>query len=224
MRYPSFADLFVKDDPRSSELRGQLRTSPPSWFWSQSSTSHRIENATTQNLTNLLPYILITSDLGVWDHTHQLQFSHFLADDPSLAVFSRSQGTPVPVTWRNYSACPRWRSYRCRWKGCDFEISRPCSAQVIVGSRGQHKMPSKTMRYWSAPDGILLVDWDELCEDYLRKEQTEDNIEENAGSSNGNATGLCEMDHGRSLSDAGHWDRRRKAKPTNPAEMKPACV
>ena len=80
-------------------------------------------------------------------------------------------------------------------------------------------MPSKAMRYWSDLDGILLVDWDELCEDYLKKERTE----EYTGRFNGNATGSFELEVGGSLADTEHWHRRRKAKPSNRAEMTPAC-
>jgi hypothetical protein len=214
MRYRSFADLFVRDDTRSSELIGQPRTTPPRWFSSKASTSRRIEHAATQDLRSLIPYMSITSDLGVWDQTYHLQFSHFLVDDPSLAVFSRSQGAPIPVTWRSFRVCPCWRSYfRCRWKGCRFQVRRPCIARVVIGSRGRHKLPPKAIRCWSAADGFMLADWDELCQDYFGRER----INTNTSRSNEAASDLYEIEGRRILTETGALGPTQRSSPTIPA-------
>jgi hypothetical protein len=123
------------------------------------------------NVATYLPHILVTSDLGVWDHTSRLRFSHFLPEDPSIAVFSESQDAAVPNAWRHNQSWSPWRlNIRYRWQKGGLQVRRSCTVRVIVGTRWQYKISMKAIRHWSAPAGMLLVDWNALYQDYFAQD------------------------------------------------------
>jgi hypothetical protein len=126
-------------------------------------------------LCDLTPYLsrtLINSDLGDWDQTYPLRFSHFLAEDPSIAVFSESQHAPVPAAWRHHQARGPWRiNIRCRWLKGRIQVRSPCAVRVTVGSWWEYKISLHAVRYWSASDRMLLVDWGALYGDYFAQDR-----------------------------------------------------
>jgi hypothetical protein len=150
------------------------------------------DDTTFRTFTAHLPHTLITSDLGTRGRNFHLRFSHFLPEDPSLAVFAETQDTPVPVTWRQQRVRPTWKlNVHFRWTRKGLQLRSPCTVKVVVGSRWQYKIPMKTMHYWSAANGILLVDWEDLYADYFAQEEKEKN--------------------GKQTREKGDWFRKRKA-------------
>lgn len=68
---------------------------------------------------------------------------------------------------------------RFRWHKCCLEMRRPCTAKVIVGSGWKYNILSSAIRHWSTPDEVLLVDVDELYNDYFvqtRKERNKERV------------------------------------------------
>jgi hypothetical protein len=141
---------------------------------SQDARSTHINDSAPHLHTTCLPHTLITSDLGEWGRTAHLRFSHFLPENPSIAVFSETQNTPVPHTWRRRRSWFLGRfGFRCRlYKGC-LQVRPACRVRVIVGSGWQYKISLKSIQHWSAEAGLLLVDWDDMYEDYFAQEAKE---------------------------------------------------
>jgi hypothetical protein len=134
------------------------------------------DDTTFKNLTAHLPHTLITSDLGARGRNFHLRFSHFLPEDPSLAVFAETQHTPVPVTWRQQRVRSAWKlNMRFRWTRKGLQLQSPCTVKVVVGARWQYKVPMRTMHYWNAANGMLLIDWEELYANYFAQEEKEKN-------------------------------------------------
>jgi hypothetical protein len=134
-----------------------------------------MEDIDGRNLMAYLPHTLITSNLADKDRTHRLTFSHFLAEDPTIAVFSKSQDAAVPSAWRHSQSWRTWVNNICQGVRKGYNPFRPCSVWVIVGSRWQYKVSSKAVHYWSAADGLLLIDWNTMFDDYFMKEQKKKN-------------------------------------------------
>jgi hypothetical protein len=150
------------------------------------------DDTTFKTLTAHLPHTLITSDLGTRGRNFHLRFSHFLPEDRSLAVFAETQDTPVPVGWRQQRVRPAWKlNVRFLWTRKGLQLRSPCTVKVVVGSRWQYKVPMKTMHYWSAANGMLLVDWEDLYADYFAQEEKEKN--------------------GKQTREKGDWFRKREA-------------
>jgi hypothetical protein len=148
---------------------------------SYDSKSCQPDDTVFQDLRAYLPYTIITSDLGARGRNFHVRFSHFLPEDPSLAVFSETQNTPVPAAWRQQQARPSWKlNMRFRWTRRGLQLQKPCTVKVVVGSRWQYKVPTKTMHHWSAADGMLLVDWDEMYASYFAQEEKDKNGKKNS--------------------------------------------
>jgi hypothetical protein len=129
-----------------------------------------------RDLTRYLPHTLITSDLGEWGRNFCLQFSHFLPENPSVAVFLESQDSPVPNTWRHKQPWRPWRlNFRCRWRKGELQVRSPCTVMVIVGSRWQYKISMQAVQRWSASARMLLVDWSEMYDDYFEQDRKKTN-------------------------------------------------
>ena len=111
-----------------------------------------------------LPHTLITSHLGCWNDTFELQFNHLLIEDPSIAVFSTEQRAPIPRRWRRDA----------EHRTCLFPFRRlSCNAKVVVGSGWQYEVSEKVIRYWDPNVGVMLVDWHMLYNSYFaRKKKT----------------------------------------------------
>jgi hypothetical protein len=188
MRYQSLSSMFKKQrpDPPTAEdpQHRQLSSEPTRYGYdcnhSVSSPSlpetYHVEETAPPKLTAYLLHTLVISDLGTRGHTFQLRFSHFLPQDPSIAVFSASQEAPVPSTWPSNQAKRPWRiKIRCRWKSGCLEMRPSCASKVIVGSGWQYSIPSSALLHWSAPSEVLLVDLYELYDDYFARERKEKN-------------------------------------------------
>jgi hypothetical protein len=121
-----------------------------------------------RELVPYLPHTLITSDLGQWGQIYHLQFSHFLPEDPAIAVFLKSQDAPVPTTWRHKQSWRPWRLNICwRWRNGRLQVRSSCTVMVNVGSRWEHKISMQAVQYWSASAGVLLVEWSDMYNDYF---------------------------------------------------------
>jgi hypothetical protein len=190
MRYQSLSSLFKKhrsDPPTHKDPQPRQWSSEPTRCESDCNNSVsspslpktcHVEATAPPRLAAYLPHTLIISDLGTWGRTFQLRFSHFLPQDPSVAVFSVSQKAPVPSTWPSNQAKRPWRvNIRCRWKRGCLEMRRSCASKVIVGSGWQYSISSSALRHWSAPSEVLLVDLYELYDDYFAQERKEKNRE-----------------------------------------------
>ena len=129
-----------------------------------------------QQLMSYLPHTVITSDLGYRDKKFKLQFNRFLAEDPSIAVFSVDQEAPVSSTWRdersrnNCRLSSKYGRVRLLVTGRSH-----CNATITVGHGWPLGVSMKGIRYWNAEDGILLVDWTELYSSYFAQAEKRPN-------------------------------------------------
>ncbi|OAL01168.1 hypothetical protein IQ06DRAFT_137958 [Phaeosphaeriaceae sp. SRC1lsM3a] len=127
-----------------------------------------------KNLDDLTPYLTqtqVASDLGSWQQIFQLQFSHLLPDEPSIAVFSESQTPPGPLISQYRPSRYRCRlNLRYRWRKKNLRFQALDPVKVIVGSRWQYELSMKSVRHWDSTMRILLVDWTELFEEYFELE------------------------------------------------------
>jgi len=119
-----------------------------------------------------LPHTVITSDLGYRDHKFKLQFNRFLAEDPSIAVFSIDQEAPVSSTWRDERSRNNCR-LNSRYGRTRLLITgrSHCNASITVGQGWSLGVSIKGIRYWNAEDGVLLVDWSQIYADYFAQAQ-----------------------------------------------------
>ena len=177
MRLKNLATLFKR--PRTNSTTSDSSAAPSiynridsvSTWNSYDPKNCHVDETDPQKRLTYLPHTLITSDLGTWGCTSILRFSHFLPEDPSIAVFSEAQGTPVPDEWqRTRSLCPRMLKFRCRLRNGGLQVRSPCTIRVIVGSRWQYKICPSSIRHWSAEKGLLLVDWNGMYDDYFLKD------------------------------------------------------
>lgn len=108
-----------------------------------------------------LPHTIITSDLGSPDGNYQLEFNRFLSEDSDLAVFSLGQEAPVSDTWQEDQ----------RGAGCFSRIfcagASRCSAMASVGSYWPFGLSNRVIRYWNVDDGVIIVDWGKMYNDYF---------------------------------------------------------
>ncbi|KAF2823034.1 hypothetical protein CC86DRAFT_409806 [Ophiobolus disseminans] len=156
--------------PTVSSDRYQRIDSISSWI-SYDPKDYHVEDTAPHKFMTCLPHTLVTSDLGAWGRAFRLRFSHFLQEDPAIAVFSQTQDTPVPYSWRCKRAwCPNVFRFRCRVRKGVVKMRSPCIVRVIVGSRWQYKISPKSIRYWSLEAGIILVDWSDMYDDYFAKD------------------------------------------------------
>ncbi|KAF2031017.1 hypothetical protein EK21DRAFT_88531 [Setomelanomma holmii] len=146
--------------------------SPNSWQSCGTKTTVA-EDANDANWIECLPHTIIASDLGVKSHDYRLALSHFLSEDPSIAVFSVSQDSAVPSTWRDDPSSRPWPS-NSSWslRKAFHQLRYPCNVCVISGFHWQYDVPSRAIRYWSAPDGLLLLDWCDMVHEYPTKKST----------------------------------------------------
>jgi len=54
-------------------------------------------------------------------------------------------------------------------------VRSPCIVRVIVGCRWQYKISAKSIRHWSAEAGLLLIDWNDMYDDYFAQDSKEKN-------------------------------------------------
>ncbi|KAH7091438.1 hypothetical protein FB567DRAFT_546164 [Paraphoma chrysanthemicola] len=134
-----------------------------------------IETVGEHNLLACLPHTFVTSNLADKDRSHRLVFSHFLAEDPGIAVFSKSQDAAVPTAWRHSRSWRTWVGNICYGVRKGYISFRPCDIWVIVGFRWQYKISPRAIRYWSATAGLLLVDWNTMYDDYFAQERKKKN-------------------------------------------------
>ncbi|KAF1941385.1 hypothetical protein EJ02DRAFT_455192 [Clathrospora elynae] len=185
MRKKSFLKLFGVHKTRSRDTDEAVEPSEPSYRKDrdiQSTpdwTSHDPkacwgkETTTSDSLTAYLPHTLITSNLGCWHHTFRLRFNRFLAEDPTIAVFSVEQWAPVSNAWRSEPgrSCCNLRADRQRPKLFPRARSQ-CTATVIVGCGLQYTISHWAIRHWNAEARLLLVDWAELYDSYFAREKS----------------------------------------------------
>ncbi|KAK1917902.1 hypothetical protein P3342_000620 [Pyrenophora teres f. teres] len=117
-----------------------------------------------------LPHTVIRSDLGYRDHKFKLQFNRFLAEDPSIAVFSVDQEAPVSSTWRDERSRNHCRLSSKYGRARLLLTGRShCNATITVGNEWPFRVSMKGIRYWNVEDGVLLVDWGQLYASYFAR-------------------------------------------------------
>jgi hypothetical protein len=189
MRLQSVLSAFTRRMPNASipknaqqsSVSADARNTRNGSLNSRASYEYKSSRSDATQLRDLTPYLsrtLINSDLGEWDRDFRLRFSHFLAEDPSIAVFSESQHAPVPTAWRRQQARGRWRiDIRCRWLKGRLQVRSPCAVRVTVGSWWEYKISLHAVRHWSASDRMLLVDWGAMYDDYFAQDRKRSNEE-----------------------------------------------
>jgi hypothetical protein len=189
MRLQSVLSAFTRCMPNASTPKNAQQSSIPadarntrnSNLNSRASYELKPCRSDAKQFRDLTPYLsrtLINSNLGEWDQSFRLHFSHFLAEDPSIAVFSESQHAPVPTAWRRQQARGRRRiDIRCRWLKGKLQVRSPCAVRVTVGSWWEYKISLHAVRHWSASDRMLLVDWAAMYDNYFAQDRKNSNKE-----------------------------------------------
>jgi hypothetical protein len=135
-----------------------------------------------------LPHTIINSNLGCRHHTFRLQFNRFLVEDPSVAVFSVQQEAPISVAWRAEDRRGYCRFSKAYGWAQLFSASRSrCNVTMSVGQHWTLGVSNKSIRYWSAEDGVILVDWGQLYDSYFKQLETKNQKR---------SRGLAEQDYG----------------------------
>jgi hypothetical protein len=117
-----------------------------------------------------LPHTVINSNLGCRHQTFQLQFNRFLAEDPSVAVFSVEQEAPISGVWRDEDRRGCYgldKTYE--WAQIFSGSLSRCHVTMSVGRHWTLGVSNKATRFWSAKDGVILLDWVELYDSYFRQ-------------------------------------------------------
>jgi hypothetical protein len=170
MRLQSISNVFTRHraDASVSEYTPQASSSFNAHYASYDLKTCQSDVISLHDLTPYLPHTLITSDLGQWGQIYHLRFSHFLPEDPAIAVFLQSQDAAVPTTWRHKKSWRPWRLNICwRWRNGRLQVRSSCTVMVNVGSRWEHKVSMQAVQYWSASAGVLLVEWSDMYDDYF---------------------------------------------------------
>ncbi|RMZ69533.1 hypothetical protein GMOD_00006360 [Pyrenophora seminiperda CCB06] len=146
-RFRHESNLTNSDEDDASQSSGSKSHQRPMWY---------------------LPHTIVTSDLGYRDHKFKLRFNRFLAEDPSIAVFSVDQEAPVSSTWRNERSRNNCRLSSKYGRARLLVTGRShCNATITIGHGWPFGVSMKEIRYWNAEDGILLVNWSQLYSSYF---------------------------------------------------------
>jgi hypothetical protein len=117
-----------------------------------------------------LPHTTINSNLGSRHDTFRLQFNRFLVEDPSIAVFSIEQETPISSVWRDEDRGGCYGLGLAYGWAQFFTAPRSrCNVTMSVGKHWTLGVSNKAIRYWSIQDKVMLVDWDRLYESYFEQ-------------------------------------------------------
>lgn len=123
-----------------------------------------------------LPHTVVNSNLGSRHDTFRLQFNRFLVEDPSIAVFSVGQEAPISGVWRDEDRRGCYGlSLAYGWAQIFAAPRSRCNVTMSVGRHWTLGVSSEAIRYWSVQDGVILVDWGQLYENYFKQvEKTKD--------------------------------------------------
>jgi hypothetical protein len=98
---------------------------------------------------------------GIWNHKQIIHFSHFLSEDPSLAVFSNTQNAPVPTGWGKKRGWWRYATHG-NWREVRIVATLPHPPSSYTNKACLCKLSNKTPVHWNPSAGILLVNWMDL--------------------------------------------------------------
>jgi hypothetical protein len=163
---------FKRRQPQAPPPDYSEKSAPPS-YESPSNVHDRAEiaSALVSSGPNICvdPTTLIPRGVGrgKWNRKQTISFSHLLSEDPSIAVFSKTQNAPVPAGWREKRGGRLWKYViRDNWRELRvLPPLAPYAASLYTDKACLNKASGNTPVHWNPSAGVLLVNWMDLHED-----------------------------------------------------------